>query len=79
MPTVAQARQNGIEYEKAGFPGVIGSVDCVHVRQWSIAANLKQTATGKEKYPSRAYEVIVNHRKLIIAVSPGFYGSWNDK
>ena len=34
---------------------------------------------GKEHYPSRAYEVLVNHRKLILNVTQGFYGATNDK
>lgn len=79
LPTVEEVEANGREYTLAGIPGTIGSIDVVHIRQWAIAANLKQFATGKEKYPSRAYEVMVNHRKLILAVSVGFYGSIVDK
>jgi hypothetical protein len=46
MPTVDEIKRNGAEYIVAGIPGTIGSVDCVHVRLWNIAANLKQFATG---------------------------------
>jgi hypothetical protein len=66
------------EYKAAGFPGCIGSYDCVHVRWWACSANLKQFATGKEKYPTRAFEVTVNHRRVILSVTSGFYGSVND-
>ena len=71
--------RNGAEYAASGFPGCIGSLDAVHVRQWNIAANLRQSATGKEKYPSRAYQVMVNHRMLVLNCTPGFAGSTNDK
>lgn len=79
LPTPEEVASNGQEYAYAGMPGVLGSIDVVHVRQWAVTANLKQFATGKEKYPSRAFEVMVNHRKLIISVSIGFYGSVVDK
>lgn len=77
-PTQDAVNHNGYEYTKAGIPGTIGSIDCVHIRLWNCPASLRQFATGKEKYPSRAYEVMVNHRKLILNVSIGFYGSITD-
>ena len=71
---------NSLEYKAAGFTSLcVGSIDVVHVRQWRCRQNLKQLSTGKEKYPSRAYEVICNHRKKILHVTKGFYGSVNDK
>lgn len=79
MPSLEELDLNGIEYARAGFPGTVGSVDVVHIRQWAVSANLKQSATGKEKYPSRAFEVMVNHRRKILSVSTGFYGSVVDK
>ena len=66
---------NGAEYIIAGIPATLASVDCVHVRLWNCAASCRQFATGKEKYPTRGYEVMVNHRKLILSVSIGLYGS----
>ena len=72
-------KSNGLEYEAAGFPLCLGSVDCVHIRQWLCSRNLKQYSTGKEKYPSRVYEAIVNHRKLFLNVTRGFMGATNDK
>ena len=34
----------------------LGSNNVVHIRQWCISNNLKQNSTGKENFPSRAYE-----------------------
>ena len=79
LPTADELDRNGAEYTAAGVPGTVASVDVVHIRQWNVCANLKQFATGKEKYPTRAYEVMVNHRRLILYVTPGFYGSVVDK
>lgn len=79
LPTADELDRNGAEYTAAGVPGTVASVDVVHIRQWNVCANLKQFATGKEKYPTCAYEVLVNHRRLILYVTPGFYGSVVDK
>lgn len=79
MPTLAELKENGQEYDLAGFPGSGFSVDCVHVRVWGVSANLKQISTGKEKFPSRVFEAVVNHRGTILAATRGFYGSVNDK
>ena len=51
----------------------------MHIRLWNVALNLKQVSTGKEKYPTRAFNVVVNHRKLVLAAQKGAYGSTNDK
>lgn len=79
MPTLEEIRNNGAEYESAGFPGCLGSVDCVHMRCRNLAHNLKQTSTGKAKFPSRVFECVTNHRGQILACTRGFYGSVSDK
>jgi hypothetical protein len=80
LPKIEDLNVNGIEYSLAGFPGCVGSIDCVHIRLWNCAANLKQVASGKEKFPSRAFEVMVNHRRMILScTNQGFHGSYNDK
>ena len=81
MPDMDQEalRSNGAEYIAAGFPPVISSLDVTHVRLWGASANLKQVSTGKEKFPSRAFEVGTNHRRIISSVTKGFYGSVVDK
>jgi hypothetical protein len=70
---------NGVEYDLAGFPSCIGSIDVVHIRQWLISSNLKIAATGKEKFSSRAFEVMVNHRRKVLSSTKEFYGATNDK
>lgn len=54
-----EIERNGREYARAGFEATISSLDVVHIRQWCIAHNLRRPATGKEHYPSRAYQVCV--------------------
>lgn len=66
-------------YGLLGFPGCIGSVDCVHVA-WDRAPHLvRWKYIGKEHYPTVAYEVTCTHARKIISCSSGFPGSHNDK
>jgi Plant transposon protein len=67
------------EYTSAGFPGCLESTDGVHISWDRCHAMQKMLHTGKEKYPTIAYNVTVNHRRWIMASSRGFVGSYNDK
>ena len=42
-------------------------------------AELRTLHTGKEGYPTIAYNVSVDHRGNVFFVTPGSYGSCNDK
>lgn len=77
--TEADIRSAMSEYTKAGFPGAIGSTDCVHVWWDRCSASEKVLSTGKEKYPTRVYEMTVNHRRQIYSTTGGDFGSYNDK
>ena len=79
MPSLEELAGNNTEYVAAGFPGAVCSVDCVHVRVWGVSANLKQVSTGKEHFPSRVFEVSVNHRGMITSATRGYYGSVTDQ
>ena len=67
-------------YAASGFPGCIGSTDCVHIRwercpsQWSSAYR-----NGKHSFTSIAYEMTVTHSKKFQATTTGHYGTTSDK
>lgn len=44
-------------YTKMGFPGAVGSVDATHIRWHMCLVEKVHLATGKEKYPSVAFQV----------------------
>ena len=67
------------EYKSMGLPGCVGSVDCVHVGWDQCPVQYKNMYSGKEGYPSVAYEVICTSRKFIQSVSAGHPGARNDK
>jgi hypothetical protein len=66
-------------YASRGLPGCVGSVDCVHIGWDRCPVQYKNMYTGKEGFPSVAYEVICTARKFIQSVSCGHPGTRNDK
>ena len=66
-------------YRKHHVPGCIGSIDCVHIGWDMCPAGLQSDCSGKEGYPTLAFEVISSHTRRILGYSPAFYGTWNDK
>ena len=67
------------EYTDRGFPGCVGSVDCVHIGWDRCATKSTNVYTGKELFPSIANEVICTSRKFIQSVTVGHPGTRNDK
>ena len=67
-------------YAACGFPGCVGSTDCVHIR-WDLCPALlfNTFKNGKNSYASIAYEMTVDHSKRIQASTIGHYGTTSDK
>ena len=67
-------------YCASGFPGCVGSTDCVHIR-WEMCPSVWRTAfkNGKHTYCSIAYEMTVDHSKRFMATTIGHYGTTSDK
>eukprot|EP01040_Poterioochromonas_malhamensis_P015903 gene15903-17904_t len=58
-------------FEKLGFPGCIGSIDCTHVRWVRCPKELKHLCTsGKEDRPT--FQVVVDHDRRVLHVSEAF-------
>ena len=66
-------------YAAVGFPGAIGCTDVVHIWWDKCPTSLINIYTGKEGYPTIAYEMTCSHDGRILYCTPGFYGSQNDK
>ena len=66
-------------YATVGLPGCCGSIDVVHIGWDACPSNLLHLYKGKESYPSIAYEVIVNQKRFIMAITVGHPGARNDK
>ena len=67
------------DYDRLGFTGAVGSTGVIHIAWGMCPYNQARSFTGKEGYPTVAYQVTVDHTKRAVAVSPGFMGSTNDK
>ena len=66
-------------YRQMGFPGCVGSIDCVHVAWEGCPALWRNHYKGAKGYPSIAYEVVCDHNLFILATTCGFSGTTNDK
>ena len=62
-----------------GLPGCIGWMDAVHVSWRKCPAGARHEHTGKEGYPTRAYNVVCDHNGLFYSWGEGWPGSYNDK
>lgn len=78
IPNDEELQWNLGAFASAGLPGCFCCSDGVHIRLWSCSHNLKHSCTGKEKYPTIAFNVSVTYDMLIISVSNGLKGAWND-
>ena len=66
-------------YEAMKLPGAAGSIDVVHLRWRHCPAGDANRCTGKEGYPTVAFEVISGFDREILGVSSIQFGSRNDK
>jgi len=65
-------------YRRMGFPGCVGSVDGVHVAWAKCPMGLQPRHKGAKGYPSRSFNVTVDHRRMIQRVACSKPGAMND-
>ena len=64
----------------AGLPGCVGSTDATHVVIERCAYRLRnQHLGGKDSHTTKAFQITVDHKRRILASTPGLPGRWNDK
>ena len=77
--TEEEVKDHMSEFKAAAFDGCIGSADVTHIIMEKCYARLKNQNTGpKDSHTTRAYQLVVNHRRQILASTVGFPGRWND-
>ena len=78
--TLEEAYSLSYEYELAGFPGCIGSMDGTHVEHCRISWKHRQAhLSWKLPFTARTYNLVVNHRRRILGTTDGHPARWNDK
>jgi len=77
--TVEEVNQVKGAYSRCGLPGCIGSMDAVHVAWDGCPAAWSAQYTGKEGFPTVAFNVTCHHNKKIFGVSGPHQGTRNDK
>ena len=66
-------------YRVLGFPGCVGSMDVTHVPLGRCPDKYRFLCSGKEGYPTLAFQVVVDHFRRVHHVSVAFFGAANDK
>ena len=79
LPTGEALERVMLDYHKLGFTGAVGSTDVTHVKWACCPYSQARNYTGKEGFPTIAYQLTVDHSGRALAVTEGFEGSQNDK
>jgi len=79
LPTGADLKKVMNDYDDLGFTGAMGSTDVTHVHWQGAPFSQRRSYTGKEGYPTLAYECTVDHSGRVLACTRGFPGAQNDK
>ena len=66
-------------YGNYGFPGCVGSMDGVHIPWEACPWQMKHLHTGKEGYPTIAFNVVCDSTTRVQSISRAFHGKVNDK
>eukprot|EP00956_Cyclotella_meneghiniana_P005219 scaffold6502_cov38-Cyclotella_meneghiniana.AAC.6 len=66
-------------YKESGLPGCSGSIDVVHCKWSNCPAGDAVKATGKEGFPSLAFECVTDNRRRVLGVAPVQFGARNDQ
>ena len=78
FPTGDVLKQVNSLYSKFGFDGACGSMDVTHVRLGKCPEGLKVLATGKENYPTLAFQCVCTPNRVVTYCSSAYMGSYND-
>ena len=79
LPTGAAQQKAMYEYDQLGCSSAIGSTDVTHIKWDSCPFSEANAYTGKEGYPTIAYQVTVDRTGRALGVTRGFAGAQSDK
>jgi hypothetical protein len=65
-------------YAELGIPGGVGSMNATHLPWDKCPVSLYHLCKGKEKFPTLAFNCVVDHFKFIHYCSDAFFGATND-
>lgn len=79
LPTGEYKKKVMGQFDRVGCTGGVGSTDVTHLTWGMCPHSQARSYTGKEGFPTIAYQVTVDHSGRALAVTKGFTGSTNDK
>ena len=78
--TSEEALQHIQDYERAGLPGCVGSMDATHILLEKVEYRLRQSHLGfKSSHTAQTCNITVSNRQKILAATTGHPARWNDK
>lgn len=78
--SVDDALSHMAEYQSAGLPGCIGSIDCTHIVTKRCEYNMKNNHLGfKSSDTTRTFNLTCNHRRCILHSTLGGPRRWNNQ
>ena len=78
IPTGADLEKTMDAYKEVGSPGAMGSMNATHLGWDKCPEALKHLCTGKEKFPTLAFNCVVDHFRQIHYCSEAYLGATND-
>ena len=78
IPTGEMLQLTMDAYAAVGVPGGMGSMDATHVGWEKCPVYLTHLCKGKEKFPTVAFNCVVDHFRFIQYVSDAYFGATND-
>jgi hypothetical protein len=67
------------DYNTAGLPGCVGSMDVVHVKWANCPTGDHNHAKGKEGYPTLVFQCLTDFNCRVMVIYGPQFGSHNDK
>ncbi len=67
------------DYNAAGLPGCVGSMDMAHVKWSQCPTGNHNCAKGKEGYPTLGFQCITDFNRRVMTIYGPQFGSRNDK
>ncbi len=77
--TLTELNRVNKDYNTAGLPGCVGSMDVVHVKWSHCPTGNHNCAKGKEGYPTLGFQCITDFNRRVMAIYRPQFGSRNDK
>jgi hypothetical protein len=79
LQNISEIQHVNKDYNTAGLPGCVGSMDVVHMKWSNCPTGDHNHAKGNEGYPTLGFQCIKDFNWRVMAINGLQFGSQNDK